>query len=67
MKEFLSRERVRFSVRNVDEDEGACDELVARGWRSVPVTFVGSRAVRGFDPDGLARALREAGDRLPRA
>ena len=56
MKEFLSREGVTFTSKNVDEDEQAYTELVARGFRSIPVTIVGEHAVKGYDE----RALREA-------
>ena len=47
-----------FIVRDVDEDDGAYDELMARGWRTVPVTFIGDRAVKGFDPVALREALQ---------
>ena len=57
MKEFLSREGVEFTAKNVDEDEHAYDELIARGFRNVPVTFVGDAAVQGFDPVALRRAI----------
>ena len=57
MKEFLSLEGMAFTAKNVDEDEQAYDELVARGFRSVPVTIVGDEAVKGFDPVALRRAL----------
>ena len=57
MKEFLSREGLPFAARNVDEDEGAYDELVARGWRTVPVTLFGDYAVKGFDVPALAAAV----------
>ena len=66
MKEFLSRERVAFTVRDVDEDDAAYKELVSRGWLAVPVTFVGEIAVRGYDPGALRQALAAAGDDLPR-
>jgi glutaredoxin len=59
VKEFLSRAGVPFTVRNVDEEGRAYDELVARGWRTVPVTLVGNRAIRGFDPVALQRAIDE--------
>ncbi len=59
MKEFLSRAGLSFTVRNVDEDERAYSELIALGFRSVPVTFVGSRAITGFDEPALSRALRD--------
>ena len=57
MKEFLSREGVPFTAYNVDEDEAAYDELIARGCRTVPVTIVGDRVVKGFDPAALAEAI----------
>lgn len=57
MKEFLSRAGAPFTAFNVDEDDRAYDELIARGFRSVPVTVIGDRVVRGFDADALAAAL----------
>jgi glutaredoxin len=58
VKEFLSREHVPFVARNVDEDDEAYRELIARGFRTVPVTFIGERAVRGWDEAALRDALR---------
>lgn len=58
MKEFLSRAGVQFIVRDVDDDDGAYDELVTKGWRAVPVTFIGDRAIKGFDPVALHEALQ---------
>jgi glutaredoxin len=57
VKEFLSRAGAAFSLMNVDEDERAYDALLARGFRSVPVTIIGSRAIRGYDPAALQEAL----------
>jgi glutaredoxin len=57
VKEFLSRADVPFVVRDVDEDEGAYDELVKQGWLSVPVTLIGGRAIKGFNPVALRQAL----------
>jgi glutaredoxin len=57
VKEFLSREGVAFDARNVEEDDAAYDELIARGFRSVPVTIVGGEAIRGFDAAALRKAL----------
>ena len=57
MKELLSREGVPFTAYNVDEDEHAYDELLARGWRTVPVTIIGERAVKGYDPAALKTAI----------
>jgi len=60
VKELLSREAVSFDVKNVDEDERAYDELIALGFRTVPVTVVGARTVRGFDQAALTAALAES-------
>ncbi len=57
MKEFLSREGYTFTVRDVDEDAAAYDELTARGFLAVPVTIIDEVAVRGFDEAGLRKAL----------
>jgi hypothetical protein len=48
-------------ARNVDEDEGAYDELLARGLRTVPVTIIGDTVIRGYDPAAIKRALAEEG------
>ena len=58
MKEFLSRQDVPFVARNVDEDDRAYDELLARGLRSVPVTIIGDHVLTGYDPEALAEAIR---------
>jgi glutaredoxin-like protein NrdH len=57
VKELLSREGVTFTTKNVDEDEQAYGELIARGFRSIPVTIVGEQAIRGYDPEALKAAL----------
>ena len=59
MKELLSREGVPFTAYNVDEDERAYDELLARGWRTIPVTIIGQRIIKGFDVDALTAAIAE--------
>jgi glutaredoxin-like protein NrdH len=59
VKELLSREGVPFTAYNVDEDEGAYDDLLARGWRTIPVTIVGDRVLKGFNPVELAAAIAE--------
>jgi glutaredoxin len=61
VKGFLSRAGVPFVVRDVDEDERAHDDLVALGYRTVPLTLVAGRAVRGFDEVALRAALTAAG------
>ncbi|HVD94228.1 MAG TPA: glutaredoxin family protein [Vicinamibacterales bacterium] len=57
MKELLSREGLPFTAHNVDEDERAYDELIARGWRTVPVTIFGDQAVKGYDVPALTAAI----------
>ena len=57
MKEFLSRAGAAFTLMNVDEDDRAYDALLARGLRTVPVTIIGDRVIRGYDPAALEQAL----------
>ena len=54
---MLSRERLPFTARNVDEDGRAYDELIARGWRTVPVTVFGDEVVKGYDVPALTAAI----------
>jgi glutaredoxin len=60
VKEFLSRAGKTFTIRLVDEDESAYDELVALGYRAVPVTVIGTQVMQGFDPAALSKALADA-------
>ena len=62
MKEFLSRAGAPFVVKEIDEDDRAYDELIARGFRTVPVTIIGDRAIKGFDRDALENALAGLAD-----
>ena len=57
MKEFLSQAGVPFTAYDVDEDEKAYDDLIARGWRTVPVTILGDEVVKGFDAAALEQAI----------
>jgi glutaredoxin len=57
VKELLSREGVPFTAYNVDEDDRAYDQLLALGLRTVPVTLIAGRTLKGFDPVALADAV----------
>jgi glutaredoxin len=57
VKELLSQAGVPFTVRNIEEDDTAYDELIALGFRTIPVTVVGDAVVKGFDADALQVAL----------
>jgi hypothetical protein len=72
VKEFLSHEGVPFIAHNVDEDDRAYDDLIARGFRTVPVTVfdlsgrsgeasgdakADDRTITGFDREALAAAV----------
>jgi glutaredoxin len=63
VKELLSREGVPFTAHNVDEDDRAYDALIARGWRTVPVTIIGDHAINGFDEPALMAAIAGWRDR----
>ena len=57
MKELLSREGLTFTAHNVDEDDRAYDELLARGFRTIPVTVFGDQIVKGYDVPALTAAI----------
>jgi glutaredoxin-like protein NrdH len=57
VKEFLSREGAAFDVKNVEEDHDAYTELLALGVRTVPLTVIGTKRIKGFDPAALQQAL----------
>lgn len=57
MKEFLSREGYAFTVRNVEEDDAAFDELMALGMRAVPVTVIDGEPITGFNEPALRARL----------
>ena len=63
MKEFLSRTGHPFTTRNVEEDDTAYRELVSMAFRTVPVTLVAGRAIKGFDEPALRRAIADASQR----
>ena len=57
MKELLSHEQVPFTAYNVDEDERAYDELIARGFRTVPVTVIDGATITGYNEAALRSAI----------
>ena len=46
-----------FTALNVDEDDRAYDELIARGFRTIPVTVFDERVVKGYDVEALKAAV----------
>jgi glutaredoxin len=58
VKALLSREGVPFTAHNVDEDDRAYDDLIARGFRTIPVTVFDDRTIKGFDEPALMIAIQ---------
>jgi glutaredoxin len=57
VKEFLSRNGLDFTVKNVDADTDAFNEMVALGLMTIPVTVVDDIVIRGYDEKRLRAAL----------
>ncbi|MGI8553372.1 MAG: glutaredoxin family protein [Dehalococcoidia bacterium] len=57
VKEFLSRQGVEFSVRNVAVDPEAREEFLRAGYRLPPVTVIDGIAVHGYKPRELEELL----------
>ncbi len=49
VKKYLREHKVRFKDIDVTRDRNAARDLERRGHRGVPVLFIGSRTVVGFD------------------
>ena len=61
-KEYLEHLGVAFTVRDIEEDSGAMEELVEKsGQQSVPVTDIDGVIIRGFDRARLDATLKEKG------
>lgn len=57
MKEFLSHRGVRYTERDVTQDEAALAELEKLNVFSTPVTVIGDEIVIGFDEAKLERLI----------
>ena len=61
-KEYLEHLGVAFTVRDIEEDSGATEELVEKsGQQSVPVTDIDGIIIRGFDRAKIDATLRDKG------
>jgi glutaredoxin len=65
VKEFLSRAGAEFVEKNVEEDDSAYRELMARGVRTVPLTVFGEQTVKGFNEPELRRLIESAAPPSP--
>jgi glutaredoxin len=57
VKEFLSRNGLEFTVKSVDDDPDAFNEMVSLGLMTIPVTMIDDIVVRGYDEKRLRAAL----------
>ncbi len=57
VKEFLSREGHAFTVRNIEDEPAAYDDLLALGFKVIPVTIIDGHAITGYDERKLREAL----------
>ena len=57
VKEFLSRNNIEFTERNIAADEAVLSELEKLGYMTTPVTLIDGEAVIGFDQKRLEKLL----------
>ena len=61
-KEYLEHLGVAFTVRDIEEDTGAMEELIEKsGQQSVTVTDIDGIIIRGFDRAKIDATLRDKG------
>jgi len=58
VKEFLSRNKVDFTDRNIAADDAALNELEKLGYMTTPVTVIDGEVVVGFDVPKLRSLLQ---------
>lgn len=56
-KDFLKTHNVDFEEKNVTQSEDARNELLAKGYRGVPVIVVDEEEMVGFDEERLTSLL----------
>ncbi|HTK39804.1 MAG TPA: glutaredoxin domain-containing protein [Patescibacteria group bacterium] len=59
-KQWLESLGVSYETKDIEEDEGAKDELLAKldgQFQGVPTTFIGDEVIVGFDRPKLQAAL----------
>ena len=61
VEEFLTQCGVSFTVRDVEADSDALDELVSRGYMTTPVTRIDDEWISGFKPKRFHKLLYTAG------
>jgi glutaredoxin len=57
VKRYLTQNGLEFTEKNIHKDRASRQELIAMGFKSIPVTLVGEEAVQGFDREKLSVAL----------
>lgn len=58
VKKWLTEKGISFEVRDVMEKQEYRDEVERFGFLGIPVTVVGERAVKGFQPQELENLLK---------
>tara|TARA_Y100000310_G_scaffold340182_2_gene435089 strand:- start:6924 stop:7106 length:183 start_codon:yes stop_codon:yes gene_type:complete len=57
--EFLKANKVKFTKKNVGEDQKAAQEMIKKsGQQGVPVIDIGGKIIVGFDEDELKKLLK---------
>ena len=57
VKKYLRQHKIRFKDIDVTRDRNAARDLERRGHRGVPVLFIGSKTIVGFNRDEINRLL----------
>ncbi len=58
VERYLQDRGVAFTVRNVDAERAALEEISARGYMTTPVIRIGEHWIAGYKRRALERALK---------
>ena len=56
-KDYMDENNVKYTEKNISQDQEARKELMKKGHMGVPVTIIGDEEIVGFDQAKLKEAL----------
>ncbi|WIO74023.1 glutaredoxin family protein [Porticoccaceae bacterium LTM1] len=58
LKSFLAEKNIPFTELDIDKDSDAKRQFKSLGGRGIPLSVVNGEVIRGFNPDGILKALK---------
>ena len=59
LESFLKNHHIDYTRHDVEADGASANEFERLGGEGIPLTRVGDKVIRGYDPDGIVKALKK--------